>query len=193
MLGRARLPLALMILLASPARAQDAVSANQVKRGEYLARAADCIACHTAPGGKPYAGGLPFKLPFNSTLYSPNITPDKSAGIGDWSDDDFVRAMHKGVGKDGTHYYPAFPYTNYTLMPREDVLAIKAYLFSLAPVPKQPPASDLRFPLNQRWAMVFWNLSASPPTRRARPSGTAAPIWSRRSAIARPATRRATS
>lgn len=144
-------------LFAVAAWGQAPADQDLVSRGAYLARAADCLACHLAEGGKPYAGGLPFKLPFG-TLYSPNITPDKETGIGDWSDDDFVRAMQQGIGKDGRHYYPAFPYTSFTLMPREDILAIKAYLFSLAPVHQPNKANDLRFPFNQRWGMAIWNL-----------------------------------
>ena len=127
-----------------------------MSKGEYLTRAADCVACHVVPGGKPYAGGLEFKLPFGS-LYSPNITPDKETGIGNWTDDEFVDALQKGVGKDGKHYYPAFPYTSYTLMPREDILAIKGYLFSLEPVKQAPPENKIGFPFNQRWGMMFWN------------------------------------
>src|SRR3984957_4359282 len=92
-----------------------------VARGEYLARAADCAACHNVPGGKPFAGGLPFKLPFG-TIYSTNITSDPKTGIGGWSDDDFVRALHRGVAKDGRNLYPAFPYTSYSRMSREDAL-----------------------------------------------------------------------
>jgi len=133
-----------------------AAEATVVSKGEYLARAADCVACHVVPGGKPYAGGLKFKLPFGS-LYSPNITPDKETGIGDWSDDDFVNAVQRGVGKEGKHYYPAFPYTSYTLMSREDILAIKSYLFSLEPVSQRPPENTIGFPFNQRWGMMFWN------------------------------------
>ncbi len=96
-------------------------------RGEYLTKAADCIACHTVPGGKgqPFAGGLPFVLPFG-TIYSSNITADPETGIGKWSDDDFVRALHDGVRADGKRLYPAFPYTSYTTLSRNDVLAIKA-------------------------------------------------------------------
>ena len=99
---------------------------DMVARGEYLTRAADCVACHTAPGGKPFAGGMAFPLPFGS-LYSTNITPDKDTGIGAWSDEDFVKALHEGVGRDGKHLYPAFPYTSYTLMTRSDVLAVKGH------------------------------------------------------------------
>ena len=131
-------------------------TAPLLARGEYLTRAADCVACHTAPGGKPFAGGLAFKLPFG-TLYSSNITPDKATGIGDWNDEDFLRAMHDGVRKDGQRLYPAFPYTSYTLLSRADVLAIKAYLFSLAPIRQQTRAPELSFPFDQRWAMGFWN------------------------------------
>lgn len=126
-------------------------------RGEYLTRAADCFACHTAAnGGKAFAGGVAFKLPFG-TIYSPNITADADTGIGRWSDDDFVRAMHDGIRKDGQRLYPAFPYTSYTLLSRSDVLAIKAYLFSLPKVSQPSPPPALSFPFDQRWAMGFWN------------------------------------
>src|ERR1700742_3763786 len=84
-----------------------------VARGAYLVRAGDCAACHNIPGGKPFAGGFAFQLPFG-TIYSTNITPDKETGIGAWTDDDFVRALHQGIAKDGTHLYPAFPYTSYS-------------------------------------------------------------------------------
>jgi mono/diheme cytochrome c family protein len=132
-------------------------NADPVARGEYLARAADCIACHTVPEtGKPFAGGLPFKLPFG-TIYSSNITADVETGIGGWSDDDFVRAVREGVRKDGKHLYPAFPYTAYTQLSRADVLAIKAYLFTLPKVRQPERPNDLGFPFNQRWAMGFWN------------------------------------
>ncbi|HBN9703309.1 TPA: cytochrome c [Pseudomonas aeruginosa] len=140
-------------LLTLMAQADD----TMVHKGEYLARAADCVACHTVPGGKPFAGGVEFKLPFGS-LFSPNITPDKETGIGAWTDDEFVDALQKGVGRDGKHYYPAFPYTSYTKMSRDEILAIKAYLGSLEPVRQAPPENDLGFPFNQRWGMVFWNL-----------------------------------
>lgn len=126
-------------------------------KGEYLAKAADCVACHTAPGKKSYAGGLAFELPFG-TLYSPNITPDEKTGIGGWTDEQFVKALQKGISPDGDHYYPAFPYTSYTKMSREDIVAIKAYLFSLDPVDQPPQKNDIAFPFNQRWGMYFWNL-----------------------------------
>ena len=99
------------------------------------------------------------------TLYSTNITPDPETGIGAWSDDEFVRALHEGVGKDGEHLYPAFPYTSYTLMTRSDALAIKAYLFSLKPIKYTPPPNDISFPFNQRYLMVFWNVLFNPEHR----------------------------
>lgn len=124
-------------------------------RGRYLTLAADCVACHTVRGGKPFAGGLSFALPFG-TLYAPNITADPATGIGKWTDDEFVRAMHDGVRNDGKILYPAFPYTSYTQLSRDDILAIKAYLFSLPAVSQPNREPELWFPFNQRWAMGFW-------------------------------------
>ena len=129
-----------------------------ITRGAYLVRAADCAACHNIPGGKPFAGGFAFHLPFG-TIYSSNITPDKETGIGTWSDDDFVRALHQGIAKDGTHLYPALPYTSYTGLSREDAVAMKAYLFSLPPVHAPKRANQLAFPFDQRWTLAFWNLA----------------------------------
>jgi mono/diheme cytochrome c family protein len=132
-------------------------SAALVARGEYLTKAADCVACHTVPdSGKPFAGGVAFKLPFG-TLYSTNITPDPTHGIGAYSDEDFVRAVREGVRRDGQHLYPAFPYTSYTALSRDDVLAIKAYLLSLPAIAEPNRPNELGFPFNQRWAMSFWN------------------------------------
>ena len=132
-------------------------NADPVKRGEYLARAADCLVCHTAPGGAQYAGGLAFPLPFG-TLYSTNITSDKDTGIGNYSDQDFLNAVQRGIRRDGARLYPAMPYASYTYMTDADVLAIKAYLFSLPAVHADNPADTLTFPFNQRWSMVFWSL-----------------------------------
>jgi mono/diheme cytochrome c family protein len=142
---------------AAPALAGAPASAGVLARGEYLTKAADCIACHTVPeSGKPFAGGVAFKLPVG-TIYSSNITADPANGIGGWSDDEFVRAVRDGVRKDGQHLYPAFPYTSYTRLSRDDVLAIKAYLTSLPPIPQANRANDLHFPFDQRWAIGFWN------------------------------------
>ena len=131
--------------------------ADLLVRGEYLARAADCIACHTVPGEKPFSGGVAFKMPFG-TIYSSNITADKQTGIGAWSDDDFVRALHAGVGKNGEPLYPAFPYTSYTALSRDDILAIRAYLFSVPVVHAPAKRNELPFPYNQRWGLSYWNV-----------------------------------
>ncbi len=152
-------------------------SASLVERGAYLARAADCMVCHTAPGGKDYAGGLGFKLPFG-TLYSTNITPDKETGIGNYSDQDFLNALHRGVRRDGARLYPAMPFTSYTYVSDADALAIKAYLFSLPPQHAVAPANTLAFPFNQRWAMGFWSVVFNPDSRF-EPDPSKTPEWNR--------------
>ncbi|SHG18245.1 c-type cytochrome [Bradyrhizobium erythrophlei] len=152
-------------------------SASLVERGAYLARAADCMVCHTTKGGKDYAGGLGFKLPFG-TLYSTNITPDKETGIGNYSDQDFLNAVHRGVRRDGARLYPAMPFTSYTYISDADALAIKAYLFSLPPVHAVAPANTLTFPFNQRWAMTFWSAVFNPDTRF-EPDTSKTPEWNR--------------
>jgi mono/diheme cytochrome c family protein len=138
--------------------------ASLIERGAYLARAADCMVCHTTQGGKEYAGGLGFKLPFG-TLYSTNITPDKDTGIGNYSDADFLNAVHRGTRRDGAQLYPAMPFTSYTYISDADALAIKAYLFSLPPVRAVARENTLVFPFNQRWAMNFWSVLFNPGTR----------------------------
>jgi len=157
-----------------PAELRDA---GLIARGKYLTEAADCAACHTATGGTPFAGGRAFRTPFG-TLYSPNITADKQTGIGTWSDADFIRAVHRGIAKDGTHLYPAFPYESYTLLVDDDVRAIKAYLFSLPPVSAAPPPNHMYFPFNQRWLMAFWSLFYNPDTRF-QPNDDRSPQWNR--------------
>ncbi len=136
-----------------PAFRKNLANADQVKRGEYLARAADCMVCHTAPGGADFAGGLAIPLPFG-TLYSTNITPDKDTGIGSYSDQEFLDALRRGKRRDGAHLYPAMPFTSYTYMTDADGLAIKAYLFSLPAVHATAPDNTFAFPFNQRWAMA---------------------------------------
>ena len=143
---------------------RELADASLVAKGEYLALAADCKACHTVPGGVAFAGGRAFTLPFG-TLYTPNITPDKATGIGDWSDADFLRALHRGIGRDGRRLYPAFPYGSYALLTDDDVLAIKAYLFSLAPVRNEARPDTFAFPFNQRWTMAFWSALFVPGAR----------------------------
>jgi mono/diheme cytochrome c family protein len=134
----------------------DLKNADLAKRGEYLARAADCFACHTVSRNRLFAGGLAILLPFGM-LYSTNITPDKVTGIGNYSDQDFLNAVQRGIRRDGARLYPAMPYPSYTLMTDDDVLAIKAYLFSLPPVRAANIPNTLSFPFNQRWSMIFWS------------------------------------
>jgi len=152
-------------------------NATPVQRGEYLTRAADCEACHTAKGGSPYAGGLAFVLPFG-TLYSTNITPDTDTGIGNYSDADFLNAVHSGIGRGGTRLYPAMPYPSYTAMTDADALAIKAYLFSLKPVKAAAPKNTLEFPFNQRWLMGIWSFLFN-PDKRFEPNTQRGPEWNR--------------
>jgi mono/diheme cytochrome c family protein len=132
-----------------------AQQAPVVQRGEYLARAGDCISCHTANGGAPFSGGYRLETPFGYLL-APNITPDAQTGIGNWSSDDFYRAMHHGVNKRGQDMYPAMPYDFYTRLTRADSDAIFAYLRTLKPVSNAVDINHLRFPFNQRWSMSVW-------------------------------------
>ena len=152
-------------------------SADVVARGKYLTQAADCVVCHTASGGQPYAGGLAIPTQFG-VLYSPNITGDAQTGIGAWTDAQFLRAMHEGIGRDGQRLYPAFPYESYTLMTDADVLAIKAYLLSLPPAHAAAPPTQLKFPFNQRWLMAFWSAFYN-PNQRFRPHPDRSPQWNR--------------
>jgi mono/diheme cytochrome c family protein len=152
-------------------------SGDLVTRGRYLAQAADCQVCHTREGGEPFAGGRAFKTPFG-VLYSPNITADPETGIGAWSDADFLRAVHKGIARNGERLYPAFPYESYTLIADDDVRAIKAYLFSLPVVHATAPANSLRFPFNQRWLMGIWAAFYN-PDQRFRPHEERSPAWNR--------------
>jgi mono/diheme cytochrome c family protein len=151
--------------------------ASAVERGAYLTRAADCEACHTAQGGQPFAGGLGINLPFG-TLYTTNITPDKDTGIGNYSDQDFINALRRGIRHDGARLYPAMPYPSYTYITDADALAIKAYLFSLPAVHAPALANTLGFPFNQRWSMIFWSAVFNPDTRF-EPDSSKTPEWNR--------------
>jgi len=139
-------------------------SASLIERGAYLARAADCEVCHTAEGGVPFAGGRAFVLPFG-TLYSTNITPDPDTGIGGESDATFLDAIHKGLGRAGARLYPAMPYASYTYMSDADALAIKAYLYSLAPVKAPAHLNTLVFPFSERGLMTLWSAFFNPDKR----------------------------
>ena len=137
--------------------AQAASQAEEtIAHGKALTEAADCAGCHTADPAKPFAGGRLIETPFGG-IYSPNLTPDRETGLGGWSDDQFYRALHQGVAPDGSRYYPAFPYPNFTKLIRDDVLAIRAYLATLPPIHKARPPSQLHWPLNYRVVMRVWN------------------------------------
>lgn len=125
------------------------------ERGEYLTTAGNCVSCHTRDAGNAFAGGLPFETPFG-TVYSTNITPDAETGIGEWSLEEFTRAMRQGERPDGEHLYPVFPYTSFTKVSDEDIEAIYAYLQTLSPVRYAPPVNELTFPYDQRWALGIW-------------------------------------
>ena len=146
--------LLLLGCLARPARAVEQ-DAALVKEGEYLARAGDCIACHTNPGGPLFAGGLAMPTPFG-TLYSTNITPDKETGIGNWTGDEFYTLMHTGRRPDGALIYPAMPFGSYTKVTRKDADAIFAYLRSVPAVHLPNRQNELRFPYNNRSLILGW-------------------------------------
>ncbi len=126
-----------------------------IKKGEYLARAGDCVACHTKPGGIQFVGGRAMATPFGN-LYVPNITPDDQTGIGKWSAEDFYKTMHQGRSKDGTLLYPAMPFAAYTKVTRADSDAIYAYLMSTPPVRQANRPHELRFPYNKRQLLTGW-------------------------------------
>lgn len=133
-----------------------------IKHGEYLARAGDCIACHTAKGGKSFAGGLPMSLPIG-TIYSSNITPDKDAGIGNWSFEDFDRLMRTGVTKAGYTVYPAMPYPSYSRISTEDMHALYAYfMHGVQPDPTPTPKADIMWPLSMRFPLTIWRWMFAP-------------------------------
>jgi len=131
-------------------------SEELIARGKALVIAGDCTSCHTEDPAKPFAGGKRIDTPFGA-IYSPNITPDRATGIGGWSEQDFYGALRFGVAPNGSRYYPAFPYPNFTRLTRDDILAIRAYLATVAPVANKAPPPALSFPLNFRVLMRAWN------------------------------------
>lgn len=131
------------------------MSPAQIERGAYLARAGNCIACHTQPGAPEYSGGRRIATPFGD-VYSSNLTPDVDTGLGAWRAADFYRALHEGRSRDGRLLTPAFPYPNYTRITRADSDALLAYLRTLPPVRRAPRAAELRFPYNTSLALQLW-------------------------------------
>jgi mono/diheme cytochrome c family protein len=160
---------------AAPERAS--FDAALVAKGAELAAIGNCRSCHTKPGGEPFAGGLPLSTPFG-TIHSTNITPDPDTGIGRWTSEDFLRAMHEGVDRAGRHLYPAFPYDHFTRVTALDVAAIYAFMMTREPVRAEVPANRLRLPAGFRPAIAVWKaLYFEPGVYRRDPSKSA--IWNR--------------
>ena len=152
-------------------------TADLVERGAYLARAGNCMACHTARGGAPYAGGRGIETPFG-TVYTSNLTPDQATGIGSWTAAHFWRALHNGRSQDGRLLYPAFPYTSYTQVTRADANALFAYLQSLTPVAQANTAHTLRWPYRTQAALAIWRALYFSPGAHRDDTGQSA-VWNR--------------
>jgi len=171
----ARAVTAACFLVAATIAAQE----TSIERGEYLLHAAGCITCHTEDKDDaiPLAGGRALETPFG-TFFSPNITPDRETGIGDWTDEDFLSALWNGVSPTGKHYYPAFPYTSYTGMSKVDVLAIKTYLFSREPTRRVNRENELPWYMFTRLAPGAWKLMNF-ESKRFEPDPDRDEIWNR--------------
>jgi len=148
--------LAAVTLIASdPGDAEEAADPSMVARGSYLARAADCMPCHTSARDKAYAGGLRMNTPFG-VMYSPNITPDRETGIGTWTFDEFKKAVHSGIRADGKFLYPTMPFDAFTKISEDDLKALWSYVLSLPPIKQQNRENELTFPFNIRYGMLVW-------------------------------------
>jgi mono/diheme cytochrome c family protein len=157
--------LTLLLLAVLPLQAAESAQTDvkpDLERGRQVFLAASCATCHTDEehNGEPLAGGYALETDFG-TFYTPNITPDPETGIGNWSDEEFVTALQQGIAPDGRHYFPVFPYTAYTKMHREDILALKAYLFTLKPVKKTNREHELPFymaftPSARAWQLLYF-------------------------------------
>ena len=171
---------AVVLLSGGGVRADEAAE----ERGKYIFDAGGCAACHTdvKGGGAPLAGGPALVTPFG-TFFAPNITTDANYGIGGWSDQDFLRALREGVGPEGDHYYPAFPYTSYTKATDRDLLDLKAYLFTQPAVAQASRPHDLDFPYSFRSLLWFWKLLNFDPVRW-QADGAKSQEWNRGSYLA---------
>jgi mono/diheme cytochrome c family protein len=152
-------PFSFFAVLALGLVAASALAQGDARRGEYVSKAAGCFGCHTEekPDAQPYAGGRELKTPFG-TFFGPNITAHPQAGIGRWSEQDFVRAMRMGVRPDGAHYYPAFPYPSFTRTTDQDLRDLWAYLRSVPQSDRRSREHDLGFPFRWRWLVWGWKL-----------------------------------
>jgi mono/diheme cytochrome c family protein len=155
----AALCVAIPVAAQSIANAAPAADDALVQRGAYLAKVGDCVACHSAPRGKPFAGGLPMTTPVGA-IYTTNITPDPDTGIGRYTEEDFARALREGIAKDGHNLYPAMPYPSYAKVNDDDMRALYAYFMrGVAAVKQANRAADIPWPLNMRWPLKIWNAS----------------------------------
>lgn len=175
---------ALALTLAGPALAAQPPAPDEgadpalIVRGDYLARAGDCVACHTAKGGKPFAGGLPMETPIG-TLYSTNITPDKT-GIGEYRFEDFDKAVRHGIAKGGGTLYPAMPYPSYARVSDDDMRALYAYfMHGVEPVAQENRDSDIPWPLSMRWPLAFWRWTFAPKVEAFVPAPGQDPVVAR--------------
>jgi mono/diheme cytochrome c family protein len=150
---------------------------DAVEQGRYLAIAGNCLSCHTSADGENYAGGVAFETAFGR-LYSTNITPDPDTGIGRWTFEQFARALREGVRPDGTHLYPAFPYTSFTNVTDADAAALFAYLKTVTPVNAPARSNEMNFPFNQRWLLGFWKMMYFEPGRY-QPDKSKSEQWNR--------------
>ena len=176
-----------MILTGSLGAAENSLDslAPDLPAGKYLFQAAGGCSCHTDTknNGAFLAGGRPIKTPFG-TFYGTNITPDPETGIGNWSDEDFIRAMTKGLSPESNHYFPVFPYTSFQRIRLEDLLALKDYLFSVPPVRQKNLPHDLILPFGWQAAMMFWKYFAWSP-RPFKPNQERTESWNRGAYIAK--------
>lgn len=170
--------IALMLMTSAPAIAQVAADGSLIKRGEYFAKAGDCVACHTAPGGRAMAGGLALPTPIGDII-STNITPSKTNGIGNYTFEQFSNALRLGIRGDGQRLYPAMPYTSYALLTDDDTRALYAYFRqSIEPVDSATPPTELPFPFNIRLSMAAWNILFL-DTKRFQPEAQQSAEWNR--------------
>ncbi|MFM9925046.1 cytochrome c [Variovorax sp. H27-G14] len=154
---KAEAPVPAPVASATPATAPAAPADPVLERGRYLARAGDCVSCHTAPGKPAFGGGLPMKTPFG-TIVSTNISPDPQAGIGAYTEAEFARALREGVARDGHRLYPAMPYPSFARVNDEDMHALFTFFRNgVQPVAQKPPATDLPWPFSMRSLMIGWN------------------------------------
>lgn len=169
-----------LAFIALPAFAQEAGPDQElIKKGEYLARAGDCVACHTAAGGKPFAGGLPMGTPIG-TIYSTNITPDKETGIGNYSFEDFDKAVRHGIAKEGHSLYPAMPYPSYARVTEEDMRALYAYfMHGVQPVTQPNQDVAIPWPLSMRWPLAVWRKLFAPEVADFKPAQGMDPVVAR--------------